>query len=112
MRVTDGAVFDVAVDVRKNSATYGKWVSVELSADNKRQLWVPAGFAHGFYVMTEFADFNYKCTDYYHPQSEISIKHDDATLNIQWPFVDGVETSLSAKDIDGLAFEKAPTLDL
>ena len=112
VRVTEGAVFDVAVDVRKGSATFGQSVGVELSAENKRQLWVPAGFAHGFYVMSEFADFNYKCTDYYHPESEVSIKHDDNQLNIQWPFVDGVETSLSQKDIDGIDFTEAPALDL
>ena len=112
VRVTQGAVFDVAVDVRKGSKTYGQWVGVILSAQNKRQLWVPAGFAHGFYVISEFADFNYKCTDYYHPQSEVSIKHNDSHLNIQWPFVDGIETSLSQKDLEGLSFLNAPILDL
>lgn len=112
VRVTEGTVFDVAVDVRKGSETFGHWVGVELSAENKRQLWVPAGFAHGFYVMSEFADFTYKCTKYYHPESEVSIKHDDTFLNIKWPFVKGVETSLAAKDINGLTFDKAPTLDL
>lgn len=112
VRVTQGKVYDVAVDVRKGSSTNGQWVGVELSAENKRQLWVPAGFAHGFYVMSEFADFSYKCTEYYHPESEISIRHDDASLNIKWPFVEGVETSLSAKDIDGMTFNKAPSLEL
>ena len=112
VRVTEGSVYDVAVDVRKGSSTYGQSFGIELSAENKKQLWVPAGFAHGFYVMSEFADFTYKCTDYYHPESEVSIKHNDSQLNIQWPFVDGVETSLSQKDIDGLAFADAPVLDL
>ncbi|WP_412971503.1 dTDP-4-dehydrorhamnose 3,5-epimerase [Glaciecola sp. MF2-115] len=110
VRVTEGVVYDVAVDLRLGSDTFGQHVGVELSAENKRQLWVPAGFAHGFYVISEFADFNYKCTDYYHPKSEVSIKHDDPELSIKWPFVDGVDTSLSQKDIDGLAFSAAPTL--
>lgn len=110
VRVTKGKVFDVAVDVREGSSTKGKWVGVELSAKNKRQLWVPAGFAHGFYVLSEFADFTYKCTDYYHPESEISIRHDDHFLGIEWPFVDGVETLLSAKDINGMTFSQAPSL--
>jgi dTDP-4-dehydrorhamnose 3,5-epimerase len=112
VRVTEGKVFDVAVDVRKGSSSYGRWVGFELSAENKKQLWVPAGFAHGFYVMSEFADFSYKCTKYYHPESEVSIKHNDKFLNIQWPFVKGVETSLAAKDINGLSFKQAPTLEV
>jgi dTDP-4-dehydrorhamnose 3,5-epimerase len=112
VRVTEGAVFDVAVDVRKGSKTFGQWVGVELSAENKKQLWVPAGFAHGFYVMSEFADFNYKCTDYYHPESEVSIKYDDSQLSIEWPLIEGVETSLSQKDVDGLTLDEAPVLDL
>ena len=109
VRVVSGEVYDVAVDMRKSSPTYGKWVGVLLSAENKRQLWVPAGFAHGFYVTSESAEFVYKCTDYYHPQSEISIKYNDSTLNIDWPLVDGKAPSLSAKDEDGLAFSDAPT---
>lgn len=112
VRVTEGKVFDVAVDVRKGSKTVGQWVGVELSAENKRQLWVPAGFAHGFYVMSESADFTYKCTDYYHPESEVSIRHDDESLSIKWPFVAGVETLLAAKDANGLAFSEAPILEL
>ena len=87
VRVVSGEVYDVAVDMRKNSPTYGKWVGVTLSAENKRQLWVPAGFAHGFYVTSESAEFVYKCTDYYHPESEVSVKYDDPTLNIGWPFL-------------------------
>lgn len=112
VRVTEGIVFDVAVDVRKGSSTFGQSVGVELSAENKRQLWVPAGFAHGFYVMSEFADFTYKCTDYYDPESEVSIKHDDPELNIKWPIVARVETSLSQKDIDGVLLADAPALDV
>ncbi len=108
VRVISGCVFDVAVDMRKGSPTFGKWVGVELSAENKRQLWVPEGFAHGFYVMSESAEFVYKCTDYYHPQSEVSMKWDDPTLAIDWPLVDGKKPSLSAKDEAGLSFADAP----
>ena len=109
VRVVSGEVYDVAVDMRKDSSTYGKWVGVTLSAENKRQLWVPAGFAHGFYVTSESAEFVYKCTDYYHPESEISVKYDDPTLNIDWPLVKGEKPSLSGKDEAGLAFVDAPT---
>ena len=109
VRVTSGEVYDVAVDMRKNSDTFGQWVGVYLSAQNQRQLWVPAGFAHGFYVTSESAEFVYKCTDYYHPESEVSVKHDDPTLGIEWPLVNGGAPSLSAKDADGLLFQKAPT---
>lgn len=109
VRVVSGEVYDVAVDMRKSSPTFGQWVGVLLSAENKRQLWVPAGFAHGFYVTSESAEFVYKCTDYYHPESEVSIKYDDPTLAIQWPLVDGMLPSLSAKDEDGVSFEGAPT---
>ena len=89
--------------------TFGQWVGVMLSAENNRQLWVPAGFAHGFYVTSESAEFVYKCTDYYHPESEISVKYDDPTLDIPWPLVKGDRPSLSAKDETGLAFIDAPT---
>lgn len=109
VRVVSGEVYDVAVDMRKSSPTFGQWVGVLLSAENKRQLWVPAGFAHGFYVTSESAEFVYKCTDYYHPESEVSIKYDDPTLAIQWPLVDGMLPSLSAKDEEGVSFEDAPT---
>ena len=109
VRVVSGEVYDVAVDMRKKSATYGKWVGVTLSAKNKRQLWVPAGFAHGFYVTSESAEFVYKCTDYYHPESEVSVRYDDPNLNIDWPLVNGEEPFLSGKDKAGLAFVDAPT---
>lgn len=109
VRVVSGEVYDVAVDMRKDSETFGQWVGVTLSASNGRQLWVPAGFAHGFYVTSESAEFVYKCTDYYHPQSEISVRYDDKTLNIDWPLVEGSAPSLSAKDAEGLSFEAAPT---
>lgn len=108
VRVTSGEVYDVAVDMRKSSATYGQHVGVVLSGENKRQLWVPEGFAHGFYVMSESAEFVYKCTDYYAPEHEVSLLWNDPTLNIQWPLVDGEKPSLSAKDEVGLLFKDAP----
>ncbi|RJG42721.1 dTDP-4-dehydrorhamnose 3,5-epimerase [Motilimonas pumila] len=109
VRVVSGEVYDVAVDLRKNSATFGVAVGVLLSAENKRQLWVPAGFAHGFYVTSETAEFVYKCTDYYHPESEVSILWSDPELAIEWPLVDGKQPDLSGKDQQGLAFSLAPT---
>lgn len=108
VRVTQGSVFDVAVDLRESSSTFGQWVGVDLSAQNNKQLWVPAGFAHGFYVTSESAEFVYKCTDYYHPQAEISIRWDDPSLNIEWPLVNGEQPNLSAKDVDGVNFSDAP----
>lgn len=85
VRATVGEVFDVAVDIRRSSPTFGQWVGAHLSADNKRMLWVPPGFAHGFYVTSEVAEFQYKCTDYYAPEHERSIRWDDPTLAIDWP---------------------------
>ena len=108
VRVVAGEVYDVAVDMRKDSPTFGQWVGEFLSAENGRQMWVPAGFAHGFYVTSDSAEFVYKCTDYYHPQSEISVKFDDPSLNIPWPLVNNQAPSLSAKDNEGLSFEQAP----
>lgn len=108
VRVVSGAVFDVAVDMRESSATFGRWVGVELSAENKRQLWVPEGFAHAFYVMSEYAEFVYKCTDYYHPASEVSLLWNDPQLGIDWPLVDGREPLLSNKDKQGMRFSDAP----
>lgn len=102
VRVVSGEVFDVAVDIRKNSLTYGQWVGVILSETNKRQLWVPAGFAHGFYVTSESAEFVYKCTDYYNPDYENTIIWNDASLDIQWP-IEG-EIQLSEKDKNGISF--------
>lgn len=108
VRVVAGEVFDVAVDMRSDSATFGQWVGVVLSAENRRQLWVPEGFAHGFYVMSDQAEFVYKCTDYYHPSSEVSVKWDDKELAIDWPLVNGQAPSLSAKDEAGFNFIDAP----
>ena len=110
VRVTSGEVYDVAVDLRKNSPTFGQWVGVLLSGENKRQLWVPEGFAHGFYVLSEQAEFVYKCTDYYNPSAEVSIKWDDPALSIEWPLVNGAMPSLSVKDEAGMLFEDAPVL--
>lgn len=111
VRVISGKVFDVAVDMRKSSPTFGNAVGVELSAENKRQLWVPEGFAHGFYVMSDSAEFVYKCTDYYHPQSEVSVRWDDDDIGIKWPLVDGELPLLSSKDADALSFIDAPKFD-
>lgn len=105
VRVSAGEVFDVAVDLRRSSPTFGKWVGTLLSAENKRQLWVPAGFAHGFVVLSEFAEFLYKTTDYYAPEHERCIRWDDPSLAIDWP-LDGVP-QLSAKDQAGLSFAEA-----
>lgn len=111
VRVTSGSVFDVAVDLRRGSSTLGKWFGVELSAENHRMLWVPPGFAHGFYVISDYADFLYKCTDIYHPDSEVSLAWDDPTVGITWPLDLGGEPQLSAKDSEGLAWEDAPLFD-
>lgn len=105
VRVVQGCVFDVAVDLRASSPTFGEWVGVELSAENFRQLWVPAGFAHGFVVLSESADFLYKTTDYYYPEHERCIVWDDRVLAIDWPLV--TEPVVSVKDKLGLAFESA-----
>jgi len=108
VRVTSGAVYDVAVDMRQSSPSFGKAAGVLLSAENKRQLWVPEGFAHGFYVMTESAEFVYKCTDYYHPESEVSLCWNDADLAIDWPLADGELPQLSEKDVNAFSFKTAP----
>ena len=97
VRVTRGSVFDVAVDVRANSATYGKWVAAELSEQNHRQMWIPPGLAHGFLVTSDSADFLYKTTGYYVPQAEGCVRWDDPTLGIDWP-LNGMLPALSAKD--------------
>jgi dTDP-4-dehydrorhamnose 3,5-epimerase len=107
VRVSQGAVFDVAVDLRRASSTFGRWVGVELSADNKKQLWIPAGFAHGFFVLSEAADFLYKTTDYWNAASEKCIVWNDPTLNIQWPDI-GVQPVLNPKDAAGLSWGAAP----
>jgi dTDP-4-dehydrorhamnose 3,5-epimerase len=109
VRVVEGAVFDVAVDMRKSSPTFGQWVGYELSAENKNMLWVPPGFAHGFYVMSESAEFVYKCTDYYAPEHERSVLWNDADLGIDWNLVDGNAPILSGKDAEAPSFKNAET---
>jgi len=104
VRVVEGSVFDVAVDMRESSATFGQWVGYELTADNKRQLWVPPGFAHGFYVMSESAEFVYKCTDYYAPEHERSLLWSDPDLDIDWHLVDGKPPILATKDAEAPRF--------
>jgi len=105
VRVVVGTVFDVAVDIRQSSPTFGHWVSCSLSAENKRQFWVPAGFAHGFLVVSEYAEVLYKTTDYYAPQYERSIVWNDPDLNIDWP-IDG-DPIVSEKDAQGQSFQEA-----
>lgn len=111
VRVTRGCVYDVAVDLRRSSPTFGQWVGYELSEDNKRMLWVPPGFAHGFYVMSKEAEFLYKCSDYYAPEFERSLLWNDPTLNIDWPLMDNTPPTLSEKDADGDMFEDAEKFD-
>ncbi|WNG36024.1 dTDP-4-dehydrorhamnose 3,5-epimerase [Archangium minus] len=107
VQVLAGAVYDVAVDVRRGSPTFGKWVGVELSADNRRQLWVPEGFAHGFCVISESADFHYKCTDVYTPAAERGIAWNDPDLGIPWPVTSPL---LSPKDAAAPRLKDAPLL--
>lgn len=107
VRVLAGEIFDVAVDVRKSSKTFGKWVSATLSAENKQQMWIPAGFAHGFLTISETAEVLYKTTDFYAPEHERCIAWDDPSLAITWPLQD--EPTLSAKDAQGLALGDAET---
>jgi dTDP-4-dehydrorhamnose 3,5-epimerase len=109
VRVTQGTVFDVAVDIRRASPTFGRWVGVELSGENHRQLWLPEGMAHGFLVLSESADFLYKTTDYYAPASEACIRWDDPQLAIDWPAVPPFV--VSPKDAAGLPLSAAPTFD-
>jgi len=106
VRVTQGEVFDVAVDIRKDSPTYGQWVGEVLSAENKRQLWIPAGLAHGFLVLSDTAEFLYKTTDYYAPEHERCIAWNDPTLNIDWQ-LHGQIPLLSQKDLQGTSFADA-----
>lgn len=106
VRVTSGTVFDVAVDIRKSSPTFGKWVGVELSAENRRQLWIPPGFAHGFLVLSDWADFLYKTTTYFAPASDRCIRWNDPHIGIAWPGLEG-EPRLSPKDQEGLRLDRA-----
>jgi dTDP-4-dehydrorhamnose 3,5-epimerase len=109
VRVIAGAIWDVALDMRRSSATFGKWVCEELSAENKRMLWVPEGFAHGFVVLSDSADVLYKATDFYAPQCEHSVLWDDPSLAIPWPL--SGEPLLSAKDRAGVPFSQAESFE-
>ncbi len=111
VRCTAGEVFDVAVDMRKSSKQFGQWFGVVLSAENKRQLWVPPGFAHGFYVMSDSADFQYKCSDIYAPEYERSLLWNDPAVGIDWPLVDGVQTQLADKDAAATILAESDTFD-
>lgn len=111
IRVTRGEVFDVAVDIRLGSSTFGRWVGVTLTAEEKHALWIPPGFAHGFYVVSDVAEFQYKCTDFYAPEHERTILWNDRELGITWPIPDGETPMLSAKDSAGAAFRDADVYD-
>ena len=108
VRVVAGVVFDAVVDIRKTSPTFGKWVGIELSAKNHRQLWVPPGLAHGFLVLSETAEFLYKTTDYYHPQSEVCLAWNDPSVAIDWPLPSGVLPNVNTKDAAGLSWDAVP----
>ncbi len=111
VRVTQGAVFDVAVDARRQSPTFGQWVGVELSADNKQQLWIPPGCLHGFLTLSDSAEFLYKTTDFYAPASEVCVAWDDPDLAIAWPLDRTGPPQLSAKDQQGLPWSRVPPFD-
>ena len=111
VRVTAGEVFDAAVDLRRSSPTLGQWYGATLSADNHSMLWIPPGFAHGFYVLSDYADFQYKCTDFYHPDSEVCLAWDDPTVGIKWPLPAGEQPLLSDKDRSGLRWDDLPLFD-
>ncbi len=108
VRVVAGEVFDVAVDLRKSSPTFGRWAGEVLSAGNHRQLWIPPGFAHGFYVLSESADLLYKCTEYYNPDDDRALRWDDPELAIEWPLLKGPEPLLSARDTAAPGLRSAP----
>jgi dTDP-4-dehydrorhamnose 3,5-epimerase len=107
VRVVSGKVFDVAVDMRQTSSTFGKWVGIELSAQNHHLLWIPPGFAHGFVVLSESADFVYKCTDFWAPQHERTLLWSDPDIGIEWPMPATVNPLLSVKDATGTPFKDA-----
>jgi dTDP-4-dehydrorhamnose 3,5-epimerase len=111
VRVTRGEVFDVVVDLRRDSKAFGRWVGETLSGENKRQLWIPEGFAHGFLVVSDEAEFLYKTTDYWYPEHERCIRWDDPDLAIPWP-LGGMAPAVSAKDAAGMLLKDAPSYDL
>jgi dTDP-4-dehydrorhamnose 3,5-epimerase len=112
LRVASGEIFDVAVDLRRSSSTFGKWVSVNLKAVDREQFWIPAGFAHGFYVLSELAELVYKMTDTYNPIGERTLRWDDPDLHIDWPIPPGELPLLSAKDSAGVLLRDLPAADL
>lgn len=109
LRAIAGEIFDVAVDLRRSSPTFGHWEAAILSAQNKRQLWIPPGFAHGFYVLSDWAELAYKATDYYAPEWERSLRWDDPELNIAWPLESGGPPQLSSRDLAALSLSQAET---
>lgn len=111
VRVIRGEAFDVAVDIRKSSADFGQWTSEVLSAENRKMLWIPPGFAHGFLVLSDTAEFEYKCTDYYAPEHERTLLWDDADIGIDWPLLAQEKPNLSQKDEAGLPLKNAEVYD-
>ena len=111
VRVIKGCVFDVAVDLRENSQTYGKWFGVTLTAEKKNMFYIPEGFAHGFYVLSDTAEFAYKCTDFYDPSSEAGIMWNDETIGVEWPIPEGVVPNISEKDGKHPVFSEDIALD-
>jgi len=111
VRVVVGQIYDVVVDLRRSSPTFGRWDGEYLSAENRRQLWIPARFAHGFYVLSDWAEVVYKTTDYYAPQWERTLLWDDPVLGIAWPLIDGQPPQLSAKDAQGKPLQEAEVYD-
>jgi len=109
IRVISGEAFDVAVDLRRSSSTFGQWVGERLSAQNRRLIWIPPGFAHGFLVLSETADFEYRLTDYYAPAEERTVLWNDSDIGIDWPIPEGCEPMLSPKDLAGVTFREAET---
>lgn len=107
VRAISGAIFDVAVDIRRSSPTFGQWFGVNLSGENKFQLWIPPGFAHGFYVLSEWAEVTYKTTNYYAPECERTILWNDPQIGIDWPLLGGLQPSISVKDADGNSLTNA-----
>lgn len=111
VRAIVGEVFDVAVDIRRSSPTFGKWVGINLSADNKLQVWIPPGFAHGFYVLSDWAEILYKTTDYYAAEWERTLLWNDSEISIQWPIIDGIPLILSSKDKQGKSLREGDLFD-
>lgn len=111
VQVVSGEIFDVAVDLRRSSPTYGNWVGERLSSENKRQLWIPPGFAHGFYVLSDWANVIYKVTDYYAPEWDRTLLWNDPEIGIDWPLIGGMETQISEKDSYGKPLQIAETFE-